>query len=52
MTKENITLTLDEEIIKAAKDEADEKHLNLSTSINIILWERYNKVINSKKKKD
>jgi hypothetical protein len=49
MAKEYITLTLDEEIIKAAKAEADEKHLNLSTSINIILWERYGDKIKKKK---
>jgi len=50
MAKKNLTLTLDEEIIKAAEAEAKEKHLNLSTSINIILWDRYGNKIKNKKK--
>lgn len=43
MAKDNLSTTLDIEIIKALKEEAEENHLDVSTQLNQILWKRYEK---------
>jgi len=41
MTKDNLSVTLDIENIEALKDEAATNHLDTSTQLNQILWQRY-----------